>query len=61
MSINPQDFIKLKKNDDSEGLKVTGTFVCQICMESIGFAVLNEDEMVLKYTCAAGHNNEAKL
>ena len=30
-------------------------------MESIGFAVLNEDEMVLKYACAAGHNNEAKL
>jgi hypothetical protein len=61
MSINPNDFVKLKNNEEQEGLKVTGTFVCQNCMESIGFAILDEDSMVLKYTCAAGHNNEAKL
>jgi hypothetical protein len=61
MSINPNDFIKLKNSEDTEGLKVTGTFVCQNCMESIGFAILDEDDMILKYTCEAGHYNEAKL
>ena len=61
MSINPNDFIKLKSDDEPEGLKVTGTFVCQNCMESIGFAILDEDSMILKYTCAAGHNNESNL
>jgi hypothetical protein len=61
MSINPNDFVKLKNNEEQEGLKVTGTFVCQNCMESIGFAILDEDSMILKYTCAAGHDNEATL
>lgn len=59
--INPGDFIKINKVEEPIGAKVTGTFVCQNCMESIGFAVLDEDSMVLKYTCAAGHDNEAKI
>lgn len=59
--INPGDFIKINKVEEPIGPKVTGTFVCQNCMESIGFAVLDEESMVLKYTCAAGHDNEAKI
>jgi hypothetical protein len=59
--IDPSDFIKITKNEDPAGARVSGTFICQTCLESIGFAVLNEDEMVLVYTCAAGHKNEATL
>lgn len=59
--IDPNTFIKITNNEDPKGARVTGAFVCQTCLESIGFAVLNEDDMILRYVCAAGHENEAKL
>ena len=59
--IDPTKFIKLTDKEEPQGARVTGTFICQTCMESIGFAVLNEDEMVLEYTCPTGHVNEASL
>ncbi len=59
--IDPQDFIKITNHEEPTGARVSGTFVCQTCMESIGFAVLDEESMTMTYTCAAGHKNEAKL
>lgn len=64
--INPKDFVnvsdKINKEEVVEDVvNVTGTFICQNCLEPIGFAVLNEDTMTLTYTCAAGHENEATL
>ena len=59
--INPGDFIKINKVEESIGAKVNGTFVCQNCMEPVGEAILDEDKMVLIYKCTSGHSNEAKI
>lgn len=61
MTIDPSQFIKITEKEDPKGARVTGSFVCQTCLETINFAVLDEDEMILKYTCPTGHDNEAKL
>jgi hypothetical protein len=59
--INPSDFIKVTPKQEIAGAKVGGTFVCQDCLESISDAVLDEDKMILVYTCSLGHANEAKI
>lgn len=63
--IDPKDFVnvgeKVGKPTEEEVVNVTGTFICQSCLEPIGFATLNEDTMTLLYTCAAGHDNEATI
>lgn len=59
--INPSDFIKVTPKQEVDGAKVGGTFVCQDCLESISDAVLDEDKMILIYTCSSGHKNEAKI
>lgn len=59
--INPGDFIKINKVEEPTGTKVAGTFVCQDCRESVSDAALDEDKMILIYTCSSGHKNEAKI
>lgn len=59
--IDPSEFIKPKKEVEPEGLSVSGTFICQQCLENINDAVLDEDKMILVYVCTYGHVNEAKL
>lgn len=59
--INPSDFIKVTPKQEVSGAKVGGTFVCQDCLESISDAVLDEDKMILVYTCSSNHKNEAKI
>jgi hypothetical protein len=59
--IDPKDFLKVPQPVDNGLVQITGNFICQSCMESIGFALFNEDEMKLFYTCNAGHENEATL
>lgn len=59
--IDPREFIKVPTPKSEEGVNVSGTFICQECMESIGFATLDEDNMELVYVCAAGHKNVASL
>lgn len=59
--IDPTKFVNISKQDQKIGVNVTGTFICQDCMEPIGFGTLDEDNMVITYVCAAGHSNEAKL
>jgi hypothetical protein len=60
--IDPKDFIG-KETDTikEEKISVSGNFICQECMISVYLASLDEDEMVLKYTCSDGHQNEATL
>lgn len=59
--IDPKDFIKPKEEPKIEGLGVSGTFICQECFESVNSAILDEDKMLLVYTCTDNHVNEAKL
>lgn len=59
--INPSDFIKVAPKQEINGAQVGGTFVCQDCRESVADAVLDEDKMILVYTCSFGHSNEAKI
>ena len=59
--IDPNEFIKVSPKQEVSGAKVEGTFVCQSCMESTAAAVLDEDKMILFYTCSCGYTNEAKL
>ena len=60
--INPRDFIKPTTPElKEEEITVSGNFICQDCMLSVYTAVLDEDEMVLRYICAEGHENEATL
>ena len=59
--INPSDFIKVAPKQEISGTQVGGTFVCQDCKESVADAVLDEDKMILIYTCSSGHSNEAKI
>lgn len=62
MTIDPSEFIKAKKAHEKEiGVEVTGTFVCQTCLEPVQSARLDEDEMVLVYVCREGHSSEATL
>jgi hypothetical protein len=60
MSINPEDFIKAP-NTEEEGVSISGTFICQTCLEDTNSAILNEDEMIIIYSCGSGHRNEATL
>jgi len=59
--IDPKEFLTTKKEDEPQGLKVSGTFICQECYESVNAAVLDEDKMLLVYSCTLNHVNEAKL
>jgi hypothetical protein len=59
--IDPNDFIKVTPKQEVSGAKVGGTFVCQECMQPTGDAVIDEDKMILVYTCPSGHANEAKI
>ncbi len=57
--IDPKDFLKVPKPVESNLIQISGNFICQECMESIGFALFDEDEMKMFYTCNEGHKNEA--
>jgi hypothetical protein len=59
--IDPKDFLKAKEQEEIPGIKVSGTFVCQECTEPTDSAILDEDKMILVYTCSLNHVNEAKL
>ena len=61
--IDPNDFIGTKqpKEIEEDRLVVSGTFVCQECNESVNQALLNEDTMILTWTCSLSHQSKASL
>lgn len=59
--IDPRDFLKEPDPDLIDALSATGTFICQECLDPVGTAIIDEDEMELVYVCLSGHRNVASL
>lgn len=59
--IDPKDFVKVSPEIVDPGIRVSGNFGCQTCNKYADHARLDEDEMVLTYTCPDGHTSEATL
>jgi hypothetical protein len=52
---------KEKPPDDSVGVAMYGSFLCQACNENVGEATLLIEKNILVYVCSKGHKSKAKL
>jgi hypothetical protein len=60
--IDPKTFIgKDNEAQVEDKISVSGNFICQECLISVYLASLDEEDMVLNYTCSEGHINQASL
>lgn len=57
MSESLEDFLNLNK----KYVSVEGSLMCQECDEIVNSGKLNEDDMVLYYTCSSNHNSKVQL
>jgi lysyl-tRNA synthetase class I len=59
MSDSLEDFVGAKKKDNE--LSVNGSMRCQTCNEIVHSGTMNEDDMIIHYSCTQGHNSRVKL
>jgi hypothetical protein len=59
MSDSLEDFLGSKKN--SNQLSVSGSMRCQECNEIVHQGMMNENDMVISYSCSKGHQSKVKL
>jgi hypothetical protein len=59
MAESLEDFLNIKSS--SKYIDASGSFSCQECDEFINHGKIDEDNMILMYTCSMGHNSRIKL
>jgi hypothetical protein len=47
--------------DDTVGVAMYGSFICQVCNENVGEATLLIEKNILVYECSKGHRSKAKM
>jgi len=59
MSDSLEDFIGAKKTENR--LSVSGSMRCQTCDEMVHSGTMDEDDMIIYYSCTQGHDSRVKL
>lgn len=59
MAESLEDFLQLKNN--SNYIEASGSFACQECEEVVNSGKIDEDNMILIYSCINGHNSRIKI
>lgn len=59
MSDSLEDFIGAKKTENT--LSVSGSMRCQTCDEMVNSGTMDEDDMIIYYSCTQGHDSRVKL